>query len=158
MSTSTTSPILTHPTSRHDTGADTAPYAIVLHSCTSVGDTLVVHLAGEVDHYSAAPVREILAAAHGYTGLLLDTSRVTFADSGLLALVDSWTGPRRRLRMTNTSRPVQRLLDVAAAAGQHPPRSRRPQQQAEPRPPVALAPEPEPPLIAHDRPRPAVRS
>ncbi|MFB8166177.1 STAS domain-containing protein [Streptomyces rubiginosohelvolus] len=121
VSTSTTSPILTHHTSRPDTGADTAPCAIVVHSCTPVGDTLVVHLAGEIDHYSAAPVREILAAAHGFRGLVLDCSRVTFADSGLLALLDSWTGPHRRVRLTNASFPVQRLFDVAAVAGQHRP-------------------------------------
>lgn len=78
----------------------------------------------------------MLAAAHGFRGLVLDTSRVTFADSGLLALLDGWTGPHRRVRMTNTSVPVRRLLDVAAAAGRHRPRAGRPGRPAGPPPPA----------------------
>ncbi|UQX01869.1 STAS domain-containing protein [Streptomyces sp. RerS4] len=68
----------------HDSGADTAPGVIVIDSCTTLGSTLVVRLSGEIDHYSAAPLWALLASAadDGCTGLVLDTSRVTFSDSG----------------------------------------------------------------------------
>lgn len=124
MNTSSTAPILpvtpqtlAGPTP-HDSGADTAPGVIVVHSCTTLGTTLVVHLTGEIDHFSAAPLRALLAsaAADGYTGLVLDTSRVTFCDSGFLAVLRWWPRQGRRLRVTARSRAVQRLLDAAAAA------------------------------------------
>ncbi|MEJ8640997.1 hypothetical protein WKI68_05065 [Streptomyces sp. MS1.HAVA.3] len=61
MSTSSTAPILTDtlapvasPTV-HDSGADTAPGVIVIHSCTTLGTTLIVRLGGEIDHFSASP-------------------------------------------------------------------------------------------------------
>ncbi|MFF9852972.1 STAS domain-containing protein [Streptomyces litmocidini] len=126
MSTSTTAPILPAtlaaptPPVVHDSGADTAPGVIVIDSCTTLGSTLVVHLAGEIDHYSAAPLRALLASAadNGCIGLVLDTSRVTFCDSGLLAVLRWWPRHGRRLRLANRSRAVRRLLDAAAAAGQ----------------------------------------
>ncbi|MFI8102687.1 STAS domain-containing protein [Streptomyces sp. NPDC086023] len=126
MSTSTTAPILPAtlaapaPPVVHDSGADTAPGVIVIESCTTLGSTLVFHLAGEIDHYSAAPLRALLASAadHGYTGLVLDTSRVAFCDSGLLAVLRWWPRHGRRLRLANRSRAVQRLLNASAAAGQ----------------------------------------
>ncbi|QES17496.1 hypothetical protein DEJ45_23660 [Streptomyces venezuelae] len=107
----------------HDSGADTAPGVIVIDSCTTLGTTLVVHLAGEIDRFSAAPVRALLASAadDGYTGLVLDTSRVTFCDSGFLAAVGWWPRHGRRLRLANRSRAVQRLLIAAATAGRQPP-------------------------------------
>ncbi|MER5777756.1 STAS domain-containing protein [Streptomyces sp. NPDC002039] len=113
MSTATSSPILAH-TTPHDTGADSAPCAITVHSR---GNVLTIAPAGEIDHHTARPLRVTLAlaAAHGYTGLVLDTSRVTFADSGLLRVLDDWCRHGRRLRMVNQSRAVQRLL--AAATG-----------------------------------------
>uniref|UniRef100_UPI001CED2766 hypothetical protein n=1 Tax=Streptomyces sp. NK15101 TaxID=2873261 RepID=UPI001CED2766 len=82
MSTSTTAPILPAtlaapaPPLVHDSGADTAPGVIVIDSCTSLGGTLVVRLAGEIDRSSAAPLWALLASAadHGCTGLVLDTS------------------------------------------------------------------------------------
>lgn len=128
MSTSSTAPILSAtlapltPPTAHDSGADTAPGGIVVHSCTTFGTTLVVRLSGEIDHFSAAPLRALLASAaeDGYTGLVLDTSRVTFADSGFLAVLDWWPRHGRRLRLANRSRAVKHLLHAAAAATQQP--------------------------------------
>ncbi|MGA5192640.1 STAS domain-containing protein [Streptomyces exfoliatus] len=106
----------------HDSGADTAPGVIVIDSCTTLGTTLLVHLAGEIDRYSAAPLWALLASADddGYTGLVLDTSRVAFCDSGFLAILRWWPRHGRRLRLANRSRAVQRLLNASAAAGQQP--------------------------------------
>ncbi|WP_030690856.1 STAS domain-containing protein [Streptomyces globisporus] len=126
MSTSTIAPILPAtlaapaPPVVHDSGADTAPGVIVVESCATFGSTLVVHLAGEIDHYSAAPLWALLASAadHGCIGLVLDTSRVSFCDSGFLAVLRWWPRHGRRLRLANRSRAVQRLLSAAAAAGQ----------------------------------------
>lgn len=124
VSTSSTAPILpgtiailTGPTP-HDSGADTAPGVIVVHSRATLDTTLVLHLTGEIDHFSAAPLRALLAsaAADGYTGLVLDTSRVTFCDSGFLAVLRWWPRCGRRLRLTARSRAVKRLLEAAAAA------------------------------------------
>ncbi|SED03830.1 STAS domain-containing protein [Streptomyces sp. TLI_105] len=134
MSTSTTAPILPAtlaapvPPVVHDSGADTAPGVIVIDSCTALGGTLVVRLAGEIDHYSAAPLWALLASAadDGYTGLVLDTARVTFCDSGLLAVLRWWPRHGRRLRLANRSRAVQRLLNASAAAGQQQPRAGSP--------------------------------
>lgn len=128
MSTSATAPILIAPLDApaspvvHDSGADTEPGVIVIDSCTTLGSTLVVRLAGEIDHYSAAPLRALLASAadDGCTGLVLDTSRVAFCDSGFLAVLDWWPRHGRRLRLANRSRAVQRLLNASAAAGQQP--------------------------------------
>ncbi|WP_329274715.1 STAS domain-containing protein [Streptomyces sp. NBC_00691] len=125
MTTSSTAPIkpapLTAPvpSAVHDSGADTAPCAIVVASCTTFGSTLVVHLAGEIDHYSAIPLRTLLASAAdgGCTGLVLDTSQVTFCDSGFLAVLDWWPRRGRRLRLANRSRAVQHLMDTACPAG-----------------------------------------
>ncbi|MFF4260918.1 STAS domain-containing protein [Streptomyces virginiae] len=128
MSTPSTAPILSAalatdvPRLVHDSGADTAPGVIAVHSRTTLGTTLVVHLAGEIDHFSAAPLQALLASAadDGFTGLVLDTERVTFADSGFLAVLDWWARHGRRLRLANRSRAVKRLLHAAAAATQHP--------------------------------------
>ncbi|MFF3314976.1 STAS domain-containing protein [Streptomyces sp. NPDC003035] len=100
-----------------DQGADTAPGGIVVHSCTHVGTTtLLVRLTGEVDHYSAAPLRAILASAatDGCTDLILDCSRITFCDSGLLAVLDQWSRLGRRYRIDAPPAVVLRLLRVAA--------------------------------------------
>ncbi|MEV6245961.1 STAS domain-containing protein [Streptomyces sp. NPDC051742] len=125
MSTSTTAPILPAtlaapaPPVMHDSGADTAPGVIIIDSCTTLGSTLVLHLAGEIDHYSATPLRALLASAidNGYSGLVLDTSRVAFCDSGFLAILHWWPRHGRRLRLANHSRAVQRLLNASAATG-----------------------------------------
>ncbi|MFH9723662.1 STAS domain-containing protein [Streptomyces sp. NPDC017254] len=104
----------------HGSGADAAPGVIVISSCTTFGTTLVVHLAGEIDHYTAAPLRTLLASAAdiGCTGLVLDTARVVFCDSGFLAVLDWWPRHGRGLRLVNRSQPVQRLLNAAAAVRQ----------------------------------------
>lgn len=104
----------------HGQGADSAPCVITVHSHTAIGTTLLLRLAGEIDLCTAAPVRSLLAAAvaDGYKGLVLDTSRVTFCDSALLAILDWWPCEGRRLRHTARSAAVDRLLDlVADAAG-----------------------------------------
>ncbi|MFE1378650.1 STAS domain-containing protein [Streptomyces sp. NPDC058740] len=124
MSTSSAAPILSAalatpaPPVVHDSGADTAPGVIVVDSCTTLGTTLVLRLAGEIDHFSAAPLRALLASAadDGCTGLVLDTSRVTFCDSGFLAVLDWWPQQGRRLRLANPSRAVQHLLNAVAPA------------------------------------------
>ncbi|MFH8260623.1 STAS domain-containing protein [Streptomyces roseolus] len=134
MNTSTTAPILPPPLAApappvvHDSGADTAPGVIVIDSCTTLGATLVVRLSGEIDHYSATPLRALLASAadDGYTGLVLDTSRVTFCDSGFLAVLRWWPRHGRRLRLANRSPAVRRLLDVAASGGRPPARNGAP--------------------------------
>ncbi|WP_411107857.1 STAS domain-containing protein [Streptomyces sp. c-19] len=138
MNTSSTASILPAPLATpvpavvHDSGADAAPGVIVIASCATLGSTLVLHLAGEIDHYSAAPLRALLASAadNGCTGLVLDTARVAFCDSGLLAVLDWWPRRGRRLRLVNRSRAVQRLLASAAAAGR---------QRAQAGPPTAAA-------------------
>ncbi|MFF9913605.1 STAS domain-containing protein [Streptomyces sp. NPDC013457] len=123
-------------TAVHDSGADGAPGVIVISSCTTLGTTLMVQLAGEIDHYSAAPLRALLASAAdtGCTGLVLDTARVTFCDSGLLAILERWPRHGRRLRLVNRSRPVQRLLNAATAAQKQPLRTCAPTSAATPGP------------------------
>ncbi|MGW7461330.1 STAS domain-containing protein [Streptomyces sp. NPDC054797] len=128
MSTSSTAPVLSAalrtqaPPSVHDSGAETEAGVIVVHSCTTLGSTLTVRLTGEIDHFSAAPLRALLASAvdDGYTGLVLDTRRVTFADSGFLAVLEWWPRHGHRLRLANRSRAVKRLLHAAAATTQRP--------------------------------------
>ncbi|MFJ5138750.1 STAS domain-containing protein [Streptomyces sp. NPDC088707] len=122
MSTSSTAPILPASLAApalpvvHDSGADAAPGVIVVDSCTTLGTTLVVRLVGEIDCYSVAPLRALLAsaAADGYTGLVLDTARVAFCDSSFLAVLDWWPRRGRRLTLANRSRAVRRLLAAAA--------------------------------------------
>ncbi len=131
MSTSSTTPILPAtlaplaPPTVHDSGADAAPGVIVIHSCTTLRATLIVRLGGEIDRFSAAPLRALLASAadDGYTGLVLDTSRVTFADSGFLAILDWWPRRGRMLRLVNRSRAVEHLLYASAAATRQPART-----------------------------------
>ncbi|MFC9590896.1 STAS domain-containing protein [Streptomyces sp. NPDC056944] len=122
MSTSSKAPILPDALAApalpvvHDSGADNAPGVIVIAACTTLGTTLVVRLAGEIDCCSIAPLRALLAsaAADGYTGLVLDTARVDFCDSSLLAVLDWWPRRGRRLTVANRSRAVRRLLIAAA--------------------------------------------
>ncbi|WP_435601695.1 STAS domain-containing protein [Streptomyces sp. C10-9-1] len=91
----------------------------VVHSCTSAGILLRIALRGEIDHYSVAPVRALLvsAAATGARLLILDTARVTFADSALLKALALWRRDGRRLRLTGTSRAVAHLLVAARLRG-----------------------------------------
>ncbi|WP_405861743.1 STAS domain-containing protein [Streptomyces sp. NBC_00090] len=106
----------------HDLGADAAPGVIVIDACATLGTTLVVHLRGEIDRFSAAPLGALLmsAAADGYTGLLLDVARVTFCDSGFLAVLRWWPRGGRDLRLINPSRAVDRLFRAAGAAARGP--------------------------------------
>ncbi|MFF8610388.1 STAS domain-containing protein [Streptomyces sp. NPDC015346] len=119
MSTTSTAPILTgipHPDPRDRHARDT-PRDLVVHSCTSVGaTTLLIRLRGEIDHFSAAPLRAMLtsAAAEGFTHLILDASRVTFCDAGLLGVLAQWSRTGRGYRIDAPSDVVLRLLRVAA--------------------------------------------
>ncbi|MEU1868412.1 STAS domain-containing protein [Streptomyces gardneri] len=80
---------------------------------------LVIHLTGEIDHHSISPLRALLASAanSGYTGLVLDTARVTFCDSAFLAVLEWWPQRGRHLRLTNRSRAVAHLLNAARVTG-----------------------------------------
>ncbi|MFF2776163.1 STAS domain-containing protein [Streptomyces sp. NPDC058052] len=120
----------------HDSGADAAPGEIVVVSCTTLGSTLVVHLAGEVDCHSVGPLRALMASAadHGCTGLVLDTAQVTFCDSALLNALDWWPHRGRRLRLANRSRAVEHLLRAAAQGRQRPERSVSPDKNPRGRP------------------------
>ncbi|WP_411102794.1 STAS domain-containing protein [Streptomyces sp. cmx-4-9] len=79
---------------------------------------LAVSLAGEFDHYTAAPLRGLLAdgAARGARRLVLDTARVTFCDSALLHPLDRWVREGGQVELAATSRAVRLLLSVAARA------------------------------------------
>ncbi|MFF3645670.1 STAS domain-containing protein [Streptomyces sp. NPDC002564] len=120
MSRSSTAPILPVTTARapvRDASAEISPDVMVIRSCTTLGTTLVVHLAGEIDHDTVSPLRALVAsaAADGYTGLVLETQHVTFCDSDFLAVLDWWPRRGRRLRLATRSRAVRHLLDVAAS-------------------------------------------
>ncbi|GGZ71958.1 hypothetical protein GCM10010371_34570 [Streptomyces subrutilus] len=123
VSTPKSSPILTRHGRREPGAATASPGPIVVHSSTTRGNTLTLALTGEIDLLGAGPLRAILCAAarQGVTGLVLDTSRVTFADSALLRVLDTWPGGGRRLRLVNRSRAVQRLLDSVAPVAPVPP-------------------------------------
>ncbi|MEU6167064.1 STAS domain-containing protein [Streptomyces tanashiensis] len=108
----------------HDSGADNAPGVIVIDSVTTLGITLVVCLVGEIDGHSVAPLRALLAsaAADGYTGLVVDTARVTLCDASLLAALGWWSRQGRRLTLVNRSGGVPRS-QYAACPGQSAPRA-----------------------------------
>ncbi|MFJ3580699.1 STAS domain-containing protein [Streptomyces sp. NPDC090127] len=110
----------------HDSGADTAPGVIGIDACTTLGTTLVVHVSGEIDRLSSAPLGALMASAaeDGYIGLVLDASQVTFCDSGFLRVLRWWPRDGRRLRLTNPSRAVQHLLRAVAVTARNPARAR----------------------------------
>ncbi|MEU1277955.1 STAS domain-containing protein [Streptomyces sp. NPDC005805] len=95
-------------------GTAPASGGTVVHSCTSAGTLLCVALRGEIDYVTVSPLRAIMAsaAAAGFTRLILDTSRVVFADSALLGALGLWCRDDRRLRLAAPSRAVQRLLEA----------------------------------------------
>ncbi|MFF3215642.1 STAS domain-containing protein [Streptomyces sp. NPDC002886] len=72
-----------------------------------------------IDHFTAAPLRALRASAadDDYTGLVLDTERVTFADSGFLAVLDWWLRHGHRLRLANRSRAVKQLSPEGHTSG-----------------------------------------
>ncbi|MFE2261943.1 STAS domain-containing protein [Streptomyces griseosporeus] len=74
--------------------------------------TLHVRLRGDIDHFSAAPLRAILtaAAAHGRTRLVLDCADVSFCDSALLGALALWRGGGRTAEVRHAPPPVLRLL------------------------------------------------
>ncbi|MFD4244538.1 STAS domain-containing protein [Streptomyces sp. NPDC058525] len=86
-------------------------------SCSSHGDILRIHLGGDVDHFSSAPLRVALtaAAAYGYLRLELDTRAVSFCDSALLDITATWCRRGRTLTHIATSRSVTRLLHIERA-------------------------------------------
>lgn len=104
----------------HPRPADERPTATVGAldlACTTRGHGLTVRAAGEIDIHTVGPLRVMLTAAavYGYTSLHLDTSAVGFADSAFLDVLEAWRRDGRTLTLGATSRPVQLLLDVAAA-------------------------------------------
>lgn len=123
VTTTAATPIPAHSIQPESGPADTGQPVIVVHSCTTRGDTLTVHLAGEIDCWNAGPLRVMLttAAAYGYTHLVLDTSRVTFRDSALLKVLESWVGAGRTACLENPSRAAQRLLSAAVGGLPFPP-------------------------------------
>lgn len=94
--------------------ADEAETSGIDLSGASRDDFLRVRLAGEVDHFSAAPLRIMLAAAaaYGYRHVDLDTRAVTFCDSALLSAISAWCRHGRTVSHTDTSRTVRRLLII----------------------------------------------
>ncbi|MEU3727467.1 STAS domain-containing protein [Streptomyces sp. NPDC031705] len=75
---------------------------------------LAVGLAGELDHYSCAPLRALLdeGAALGARRLVLDAAGVTFCDSALLDVLDRWGRGGRRWELAAASRSVRMLLEL----------------------------------------------
>lgn len=119
VSTASTLPILATPSPvtkafEGEPGVET-PGAIVVRSCRGRGPALTVELQGEVDCASVGPLHVLLTAAvaRGYRSLLLDTSRVTFADSALLHVIDRWSRYGGTLRLGPRSPAVDRLIDAA---------------------------------------------
>ncbi|SEL28836.1 STAS domain-containing protein [Streptacidiphilus jiangxiensis] len=97
--------------------ADQAPPVIELRVTGAEGVTLHLALAGEADHFSTAPLRAILARAveDGYQALVLDTTALTFADSGFLSALTAWQRSGRPLHH-HPSPAVTRLLHHLRAA------------------------------------------
>ncbi|MFI8360482.1 STAS domain-containing protein [Streptomyces sp. NPDC085612] len=87
--------------------------------CVSRGDTLLVRLAGEADHFTAGPLRVVLAAAavYGYRHLDLDTEGVTFCDSALLGALAGWCRHGRTVSRTAMSATVGRLFAMTRDLG-----------------------------------------
>ncbi|MFF0738854.1 STAS domain-containing protein [Streptomyces sp. NPDC004111] len=110
------SPIVTRPDADEaDTPVDQgeADTPLIDLRCVSHDDTLLVRLVGEVDHFAAAPLRVVLAAAavYGYRHLALDTRAVTFCDSALARALAGWCRRGRRGTHTAMSRAVGLALE-----------------------------------------------
>ncbi|MFF9274566.1 STAS domain-containing protein [Streptomyces griseosporeus] len=131
MSTSSSSPILSAPpapgdinghfpaTPGEDTG--TLPPGEDTRTPPPGEDTRTLHvrLRGDIDHFSAAPLRAILtaAAAHGRTRLVLDCADVSFCDSALLGALALWRGEGRTAEVRHAPPPVLRLLALERQLG-----------------------------------------
>lgn len=95
-------------------GADPPPQVVAdarwSHGCC------VLALTGEIDYFSAEWVRAALttaAAGGGPTRVVVDVSRVSFCDSGLLRALLPWRTAQREVRLAAPSEAVRRLLAVA---------------------------------------------
>jgi stage II sporulation protein AA (anti-sigma F factor antagonist) len=87
---------------------------------TREGGTLTAHLIGELDHHSAAPIRnEIDAAvlAARSTRLILDLSRLTFMDSSGIGLIMGryrlMTATGGTLRVQGDDERINRMIRLA---------------------------------------------
>ncbi len=84
------------------------------------GDALTVLLTGEIDHHTAAALREEIDAAieqHHPKQLTLDFGGVSFMDSsgiglvmGRYKLISAWGG---RVAIANTPKPLRRVMHLA---------------------------------------------
>lgn len=85
-------------------------------SSASDENRLVFCLEGELDMASAPALRDAFAE-HRAEDVTLDASGLTFVDStGLSVLLSAnrrWQDEGRSLRITNPSRPLRRLLELA---------------------------------------------
>ncbi|WP_434599773.1 STAS domain-containing protein [Streptomyces sp. A5-4] len=110
----------------HRADADIQPSSRIVHSCADLGETtLLVHLRGAIDHFGAEQVAETLAlaAATGYTALVLNTSRVAFCDSAFLRLLEGWQREGRLLHLAACSAAVIRLLEASVTTAERTPQS-----------------------------------
>lgn len=87
---------------------------------TREGGTLTAHLIGELDHHTAAPIRnEIDAAvlAARSTRLILDLSRLTFMDSSGIGLIMGryrlMTATGGTLRVRGDDERINRMIRLA---------------------------------------------
>ena len=87
---------------------------------TREGGTLIAHLIGELDHHTAAPIRnEIDAAvlAARSTRLILDLSRLTFMDSSGIGLIMGryrlMTATGGTLRVQGDDERINRMIRLA---------------------------------------------
>jgi stage II sporulation protein AA (anti-sigma F factor antagonist) len=87
---------------------------------TREGGTLTAHLIGELDHHTAAPIRnEIDAAvlAARSTRLILDLSRLTFMDSSGIGLIMGryrlMTATGGTLRVQGDDERINRMIRLA---------------------------------------------
>ena len=88
--------------------------------CTQQGDTLTVHLCGEIDHCAAESLRneiEMQIVRRNAKRLILDFSQVTFMDSSGIALI---LRSQQRMQLLDGSVVIQnipaqakRVLDAA---------------------------------------------
>ena len=89
--------------------------------CTQQGDTLTVHLCGEIDHCAAEGLRneiEMQIVRQNAKRLILDFSQVTFMDSsGVGMIIGRYkTMHARGLRLAAADRPV---IPSGGAASNH---------------------------------------
>ena len=93
------------------------------HSLSSDGERLTVHLAGEIDHHAAAPIREAVDSElylKRPEELCLDFSEVRFMDSSAIALIIGRAELARSLgchvTVRGLSRMQERLVRISGVA------------------------------------------